>query len=111
MIVHVVLFTPKASLTAAERRAFVEQLDMALAAIPDIARARIGQRLALDRAYERLGPIYEYVAILEFETAEALARYLEHPAHAALGAAFHETLERAVASDYRLVDDVDALRV
>ncbi|MGE0361083.1 MAG: Dabb family protein [Vicinamibacterales bacterium] len=105
------LFSPKATLFAAEREAFVRVLEAALGGIPEIVRVRVGRRLATGRQYEALGPVHEFVAILEFETAEALGRYLDHPAHTALGDAFYQTLDRAVVTDYELVDDVRALKV
>lgn len=111
MIAHVVLFSPKATLAAAERQALLGVLAAALGGIPEIARVRVGRRLATDRRYAVLGPVHEFIAILEFETAEALGRYLDHPAHRALGDAFYATLERAVVTDYELVDDVRTLDV
>lgn len=109
MVAHVVLFTPKATLSAGARAEFVRVLEAALTGIPDIAGVRLGRRFAAGRAYDALGPAYEYVAILEFASHEALDRYLTHPAHIALGAAFYDSLDRAVAADYTLVDDVRAL--
>lgn len=109
MVAHVVLFTPKATLSAGARAEFVRVLEAALTGIPDIAGVRLGRRFATGRAYDALGPAYEYVAILEFASPEALDRYLTHPAHIALGAAFYDSLDRAVAADYTLVDDVRAL--
>lgn len=105
MVAHVVLFTPKATLTAGARAEFVRVLEAALTGIPDVAGVRLGRRLTAGRAYDALGPAYEYVAILEFASPEALDRYLAHPAHVALGAAFYDSLDRAIAADYLLVDD------
>ena len=109
MVVHVVLFTPKATLSADERAAFVRTLEATFAAVPDIARARIGRRRVSDRPYERLGERYAYLALLEFDSAAALQRYLEHPAHDALAKAFYASLEQAEVGDFDLVDDVGAL--
>ena len=82
-VAHVVLFTPKATVSPDERAAFLEALETAFDAVPDIRRARVGRRLASDRPYEQLGTPFEYIAILEFDSAAALRRYLEHPAHEA----------------------------
>jgi hypothetical protein len=111
VVAHVVLFTPKATLSAEERTAFLRTLEATFAAVPDIARARVGRRRPADRPYERLGERYAYLALLEFDSAAALTRYLEHPAHEALAEAFYFALERAEAGDFDLVDDVGALPI
>jgi hypothetical protein len=111
VVAHVVLFTPKATLSADERAAFMRTLAATFAAVPDIARARVGRRRVADRPYETLGERYAYLALLEFDTTAALQRYLEHPAHDALAEAFYVALERAEVGDFDLVDDVGALQV
>lgn len=111
MVAHVVLFTPTATLSTAERTAFLRTLHATLRAVPDISRVRVGRRRVSDRPYEQLGQRYAYIALLEFGTAEALHRYLDHPAHAALAEAFYLTLERAEVGDFDLVSDVGALPV
>jgi hypothetical protein len=111
VVAHVVLFTPKATVSAEERAAFLRTLDATFRAVPDIARVRVGRRRGSDRPYEQLGERYAYVALLEFSTPEALQRYLDHPAHDALAEAFYLTLERAEVGDFDLVSDVGALPV
>ena len=111
MVAHIVLFTPKVTLTAEERAAFVGVLEAALTGIPEIAAVRIGRRLVSNRPYERLGPAYEFVAILEFASAEALQRYLEHPAHEALASAFYQSLDRAAVGDFAIASDVRDLEI
>lgn len=106
-----VLFTPKTSVSAAERAAFLRTLDATFRAVPDIARVRVGRRRVSTRPYEQLGQHYAYIALLEFQTAEALQRYLDHPAHDALAEAFYLTLEHAEVGDFELVSDVGALPV
>ena len=108
-VAHVVLFTPKASVSPDQRAAFLQALETAFNAVPDIRRARVGRRLASDRPYEQLGAPFEYIAILEFDSTAALRRYLEHPAHDALAHAFYLTLDQALAGDFALADDVRAL--
>lgn len=110
-VAHVVLFTPKPTLSAEARAAFLRALEAALAAIPEIERARVGRRLASSPAYERLSAPQEYLAVLEFASADALRCYLEHPAHDALAEAFHASLDEALVGDYELADDIDALPV
>jgi hypothetical protein len=111
VVAHVVLFTPKATLSADERTAFLRTLEATFAAVPDIARARVGARRVSDRPYERLGARYAYLALLEFESAAALQRYLDHPAHDAVAQAFYVSLERAEVGDFDLVDDTGALPI
>jgi hypothetical protein len=79
--------------------------------VPDIARVRVGRRCVSARPYDELGAGYAYLALLEFDTAAALQRYLEHPAHDALATAFYESLAQAEVGDFDLVDDVGALPV
>ena len=111
MVAHVVLFTPKATLSAAERASFVDVLEAAFTGIPGIARIRVGRHLGSDRPYEELGPQHEFVAILEFASHDALREYLEHPAHAALAEAFYLSLDHALVSDFEIASDVRALKV
>lgn len=105
MIAHVVLFTPRASLSPADRRTLVEDLERACQAIPAIRRARIGRRRVLGYAYDNVGPAqFEFAAILEFDSEEDLRGYLHHPAHVALGRWFHQGAEVALAADFEVVD-------
>ena len=105
MIAHVVLFTPKPSLTTAERRALVADLEQACRDIPQIRRSRIGRRKRLGYGYDAAGPLhFEFVAVLEFDSREDLDAYLQHPSHAALGRWFHHGAELAVAHDFEMVD-------
>jgi hypothetical protein len=105
VIAHVVLFTPKASLSPDQRRSLVSDLERACRDIPQIRRARIGRRRALGYAYDTAGPWhFEFVAVLEFESREELHAYLQHPSHAALGRWFHEGAELAIAHDFEMVE-------
>ena len=110
MIAHVVLFTPRASLSPAERRTLVEDLERACQHIPAIRRARIGRRRLLGYAYDTVAPAqFEFAAILEFDSEADLRSYLHHPAHIALGRWFHQGAEVALAADFEVVD-ADGLR-
>ena len=110
MIAHVVLFSPKPDLPIADRRALVDALVAAAAAIPSIKRFRVGKRVKhWMPGYEQLMPDdYEFAAIVEFEDVEALKVYLAHPSHSAIGQHFMASASKALAYDYTLVDAAEA---
>ena len=104
MIAHVVLFRPKQSLSADDRRALMDALAHALANIPLIKRADIGRRKTLGRQYDAINSIqFPYAAILEFESEADLRAYLDHPAHQRLGEQFYLTSEVALAFDFEML--------
>jgi len=110
MVVHLVLFRPRADLSTAERTALIDAFQQALNAIPSIRRARIGRRVTHGRGYEQLMRVdYEYAAILEFDDVGGLKAYLEHPQHDALGARFFATFEAALMYDYEVADGLGAI--
>lgn len=105
MVAHVVLFTPKAAMTAGERDRFVDALETALRDIPQITRATIGRRFLTGRPYDAMPvPAYVFLAVIEFRTREDLLGYLDHPAHVALARQFYLQAERAAAYDFEMVD-------
>jgi hypothetical protein len=105
VIAHVVLFRPKAELTADQRRAFVAALEHALTNISLIKQARVGRRVTLGRQYDQLNAQdFPFVAILEFENEADLRAYLEHPAHQMLGTQFYVTSEAAMVFDFELLE-------
>ena len=110
MISHIVLFTPRASLTPEQRRTLVTALRAAVDGIPQIKRATIGRRLLLNRpGYEtQMAEHYEYSAILEFDSEADLRGYLDHPAHGELGKLLFTSAEAVLAYDYAQLD-VDQL--
>ena len=89
MILHVVLFRPRAGLEEGQRQDLAKAFASAIDNISAIKRARIGRRRTHGRAYEQLmREDYTYAAILEFDDLAGLRAYLEHPAHTELGARF-----------------------
>jgi len=110
VISHVVLFRPRASLTADQRQTLVNALRGAVQGIPQITRATIGKRLLLNRpGYEKqMAEHYEYSAILEFDSEVDLRAYLDHPAHDLLGKLLFISAEAVLAYDYASLD-VDEL--
>jgi Stress responsive A/B Barrel Domain len=110
MIVHVVLFKPRADLSPDARRQLASSFEAALKQIPSIRRARVGKRIRHGRAYEALMTIdYQYAAVLEFDDAAGLKAYLEHPAHQQLGAQFFKMFEQALMYDFDLAEGTEAL--
>jgi hypothetical protein len=106
MIVHVVLFEPRADLTDDERQAVLEDLRHAVAAIPSLRRLRLGRRVRHGLAgYEQAMAIdYQYVAIFEFDDREGLETYLRHPAHAAAGRHFTASAAHSLAYDFEMIE-------
>ena len=106
MISHMVLFRPKATLTAGERQALVDALQHAVDGIPSVKRARFGKRTLLNRqGYEtQMAEHYEYSAIIDFDSEADLRAYLDHPAHIELGKLLFTSADAVLAYDFALVD-------
>jgi hypothetical protein len=112
MIAHVVLFTPRPSITDAERHRFVDALEAAVRDIPEIVRSTVGRRFVAGRSYDALATAaYDFLAVMEFRSREDLLRYLDHPAHLALAEQFYGQMEIALAYDFEIVDGADARRL
>ena len=107
MVIHLVLFRPRADLGESQRRGLASALTNAVRAIPSVRRARIGRRITHGLGYETLMRVdYPYVAVLEFDDMDGLQSYLAHPAHEELGRLFFETFEEALMYDYE-ADEAD----
>ena len=104
MISHLVLFTPPASLSDAERRVLLQAVSAGLRACATVRSVRVGRRVLHGLpGYERaMRQDYQYVLMLEFEDVEGLKAYLTHPAHAALGQAF-ASADASLAYDYEMM--------
>jgi hypothetical protein len=106
MIFHVVLFRPRASLSARERELLIESLRRAASGISQIRKTTVGRRVLLERpGYETLmAEHFEYSAILEFDSEADLRGYLDHPAHDALGRLLFVSAEAVLAYDFIATD-------
>jgi hypothetical protein len=106
VIVHVVLFQPRAGLADEQRERVLADLRRAAIEIPSIRRFRIGQRIlhGLPGYEQAMTHNYEYAAIIEFDDRDGLEAYLRHPAHEAAGAHFTTSAERALAYDFDVSD-------
>lgn len=108
MIVHVVLFSPRADLSAADRTAALEALESASKNIPSIKRLRIGKRVkhSLPGYEQVMRDDYEYAVFIEFDDIEGLKSYLQHPAHIAAGRHFTASAAKALAYDYEVAESM-----
>ena len=105
MVVHVVLFKPRANLTPSDRAAFVSALQRAIKEIPTVRGVRVGRRVMFGAGYEETAPdTADFLAVLEFDDLAGLQAYLQHPAHEELGRCFNESMAGGFAYDFELVD-------
>jgi len=110
MLSHIVLFTPRADIAHGDRQRLTDALSRALSAIPSIRRCRIGRRVTYGFSYEqRMRDDYDYAAILDFDDADGLKEYLEHPAHEELSRQFYATVETNLVYDYELLEGTDGI--
>jgi hypothetical protein len=108
MIVHVVLFSPKPDLSAADRAALLDAVATASKNIPSIKRLRLGRRVkhSLPGYEQMMRDDYEFALMLEFEDLAGLKSYLQHPAHAAAGHHFTASASRSLAYDYEIAESL-----
>jgi hypothetical protein len=103
VIVHLLLFRPRADLAASERQGLAEAVAAAIQQIPKVRRARVGRRVTHGRPYEQLMRTdYSHVAILEFDDLAGLQAYLNHPVHEELATRFFAVFEEALMYDYEV---------
>ena len=109
MVVHVVLFRPKATVSAEDRKALAQAFEKAVRTIPSVRRAVVGRRVRHGAGYEALPqPDLPYAALLEFDDQAGLQAYLQHPAHEEVGRRFFEVMDGGVVFDYGLQDGTSA---
>lgn len=106
MIAHIVLLQPKPDLTEAQRADAIATLRRSAAGLPDVRRFRFGRRVRHGLpGYEALmAQDFEFALIVEVDDVNALTRYLQAPAHVALGHLFYSASSAALAYDYALED-------
>jgi len=104
MIAHIVLLQPRADLTEAQRDGALAALRNAATGVPEIRSLRLGRRIKHGLpGYEQLMQHdFEYALVVEVDDVEALKRYLQAPAHQALGELFYRATSAALAYDYAL---------
>lgn len=106
MIAHIVFFTPKAGVSAEERRSVALSIQATCQAVETISDAFIGRSIDVDPGYARsLGDkTYEFAAVLEFADRAALVSYLTHPAHDKLGQLFWQYCESTIILEVECAD-------
>ena len=102
MIAHIVLLQPRADLTEAQRQDAIATLSRAASGLPGIRGFRLGRRIkhGLPGYEQMMAQDFEYALIVEVDDLDALKRYLQAPAHAALGNLFYRATSAALAYDY-----------
>jgi hypothetical protein len=102
VIAHLVLLQPRPDLTEEERRAALDTLARAAADVPEIRSFRFGRRVrhGLPGYEQVMAQDYEFALIIEVDNVAALTRYLQAPAHRALGHLFATATAAALAYDY-----------
>jgi hypothetical protein len=101
VIAHIVLLQPKAELTEAQRATALDTIRRSAADLSEV-RLRLGRRVKHGLpGYEQLmAQDYDYALIVEADDIDALKRYLQAPAHVALGQLFYSATSAALAYDY-----------
>jgi hypothetical protein len=101
MISHVVLMKPRPDLSEVDRRGFASAFEQAVRNISSVRSVRVGRRVLHGAGYETgNGLPADYLAVIDFDDLDGLRMYLEHPAHAELGARFATSLAGAMVLDY-----------
>jgi hypothetical protein len=110
MIAHVVLLQPKPDLTAEQRADALDTIRASAANLPDVRRFRLGRRVTHGLpGYEQLmKQDFEFALIVEVDDVDALKRYLQAPAHVALGDLFYSATAAALAYDYDFDTEISA---
>jgi hypothetical protein len=110
VIVHIILFRPRASLGDAERAALATSITADLKGIASVRRVRVGKRVRTGRPYDQLmTEDYSHAAVIEFDDRAAFDAYLAHPVHQGLAARFFDVFAAALFYDYELGEDASAL--
>lgn len=104
MILHIVLFEPRTSLTDEDRRAILESLAAAAAGIPSVVSCQVGRRVihGLPGYEQAMRTNYEYALLVECADQAGLQAYLAHPLHLEFGRHFTESAASGLAYDYEL---------
>ncbi|HET9371703.1 MAG TPA: Dabb family protein [Vicinamibacterales bacterium] len=102
MIAHIVLFRPKAGLSQDQLRSFARSIKATIEGSEGLRRGTVGRAVAINAGYARHldNSTYPFAAVLEFESADALVKYLVKPAHQTLGRLFWEYCDGTVVTEF-----------
>jgi hypothetical protein len=101
MISHLVLMKPRPDLSEIDRNGFAASFERAVTNIASVRNVRVGRRILHGAGYESGNDFSaEYLAVIDFDDLDGLRAYLQHPAHAELGARFATSLAGAMVLDY-----------
>jgi hypothetical protein len=104
MVSHLVLLKLQPDLPDAGRERLVSVFERAVRDIPAVRGVRVGRRVILGAGYEAGMPdTADYLVLIEFDDVDGLRAYLQHPAHAELGARFSDSLASALVFDFEAV--------
>ena len=115
MILHIVLYQPKASATPEELCELANALERASREIPSIRHVRSGKAVDFGFDYKTWPNDRNdgYMALFEFDDRPGLEEYLAHEAHKRLAALFWNTCDQPTILDVSAVDprlkDIQAL--
>jgi heme-degrading monooxygenase HmoA len=105
MMTHLVLLSPRADLSPAERSALIAAFRRAVAEIPTVRGFHVGARVLHGAGYET--PAQDgagYLVAIEFDDLAGLQAYLRHPAHEELGRQFARSVTTAAVYDFESSD-------
>lgn len=113
MILHLVLYQPRATATPEERAALVAALEVACHEIPAIQQVRVGKAINLGMGYENrvVGQEFDYAAVFEFRDEMDLRSYLVHDHHRRLAEMFWKVCERTTIVDVAAVDPLGGVSI
>jgi len=103
VIAHIVLLQPRPDLTEAQRVEALATIRRSAMSLPDV-RLRLGRRVkhGLPGYEQVMATDFEFALIVEVDDVDALKRYLQAPAHTALGELFYTATSSALAYDYAI---------
>ena len=105
------LFRLRPDVSVVDRHALIDTWATALREIPSIRRARVGRRVRIGRSYEdMIHTDFHYAAILEFDDADGVRAYLDHPAHEAISTRFFAAIEETLIYDFEVAATADGLQ-
>ncbi len=106
MILHLVLYQPRATATPVECAELTSALEAACHQIPAIQQVRVGKAVNLGMGYKNRsqGQQYDYVAVFQFRDELDLKSYLANDHHRALAEMFWKVCERTTIIDISAVD-------